>query len=88
MPLIAAATAYSLQVITPRQIRAARALLGLKQADLAAAAGLSVQAVKLLENGKTDPRVSTLSAIERALTGAGVTFIDADRNGGVGVRLT
>jgi predicted transcriptional regulator len=87
MPRIASATAYSVQVITPRQIRAARALLGLKQVELAAAAGISVQAVKLLETGKTDPRVSTLSAIETALSNAGVTFIDASEDGGVGVRL-
>ena len=87
MNLIVSVTAYSAQVINPHQIRAARALLGLKQAELAAMAGISVQAVKLLEAGKTDPRVSTLAAIERALTEAGVTFIDADGEGGVGVRL-
>jgi predicted transcriptional regulator len=75
-------------MITPAQIRAARALLGWKQVDLAKAAGLSALAVKGAEGGRTDPRTSTLNAIERAIEEAGVKFLDAgDASTGPGVCL-
>lgn len=58
--------------ITPRQIRAARAMLEVKQRDLAAAAGVSLATLNNIERGVADPRSSTLAAIERALHAAGV----------------
>jgi len=73
-------------MITPAQIRAARALIGWKQTELAAAAGLSEMSVKNIERGSTDPRVSTLEAIRQALEAAGVIFIPSNGNG-PGVRL-
>lgn len=77
-------------MITPAQIRAARALIGWKQTDLANAAGVSEMSVKNIERGATDPRASTLMAIQRALEAAGVMFLDAgtNRDGGPGVRLS
>jgi hypothetical protein len=50
---------------------------------------VSAVAVKLLERGKTDPRLSTVDAIRQAFDGAGVIFLDAGdvRDGGPGVRL-
>ncbi len=51
-------------MITNAQIRAARALLGWKQTELATAARLSEMSVKNIERGDTDPRVSTLHAIK------------------------
>lgn len=76
-------------MITPAQIRAARALIGWKQTDLATAAGVSEMSIKNIERGITDPRVSTLMAMQRALESAGVVFLDegANRDGGPGVRL-
>ena len=87
--MIAAAFSYAARVITPAQIRAARALLGWTQAELAAAAGIGVVAVKLFERGRSDPRSSTVAKIEQALDAAGVIFFDAgeNRDGGPGLRL-
>jgi len=81
--------AYRGGMIEPRQIRAARALLGWKQTDLAAAAKISIVALKNLELGLTDPRSSTINAIQAAFAKAGVIFLeDGDvRDGGSGVRL-
>lgn len=69
-------------MITPAQIRAARALIEWKQTDLAKAAGVSEMSVKNIERGTTDPRVSTLQAIQSALETAGIEFIN-----GTGVKL-
>jgi predicted transcriptional regulator len=73
-------------MITPRQIRAARALLGWSQQQLADKAIVSLNAVTRMEKGKVDSRLSTLSAIEKALTRAGVEFLPAGERG-EGVRL-
>ena len=69
---------------TPAQIRAARALLDWTQADLAAKADISLTALNVIERDKSDPRTSTMNAIERALTSAGIVFLD---DGQPGVRL-
>jgi transcriptional regulator with XRE-family HTH domain len=76
-------------MITRGQIRAARGLLGWTQSQLANVAGLSEVAIKNLERGRTDPRASTLTAIQEAFDRAGVVFLDPGdtRNGGSGVRL-
>ena len=58
--------------ITPRQIRAARAMLEIKQRDLARAAGISLATLNNIERGVADPRSSTLAAIERTLKEAGI----------------
>lgn len=81
---------YSAWMIDTRQIKAARALLGWTQTDLAAKAGVSVATLNNIERGVADPRASTLRAIETALVDAGVTFIErglASMTGGAGVRL-
>lgn len=81
--------AYVAAMITPAQIRAARALIGWKQTDLSAASGVSEISIKNIERGATDPRASTLQAIQTALEGSGVVFLDPGdtRPGGPGVRL-
>lgn len=73
-------------MISPQQIRGARAMLGLTQAQLAAAAGLSTTALNNIERGAADPKVSTMEAIKRALEEAGIEFISPN-GGGHGVRL-
>jgi len=73
-------------MITPRQIRAARAILGWSQQQLADKAIVSLNAVTRLEKGKVDSRTSTVAAIEKALIKAGVEFLAADVKG-EGVRL-
>lgn len=82
-------TGYHTGIISPAQIRAARALLGWKQTDLAAASGVSEISIKNIERGKTDARTSTIAKIESAVADAGVLFLDTgqNRDGGLGVRL-
>lgn len=73
-------------MISNTQIKAARALLGMKQAELAKEVGLSLSALSNIENGISDPRVSNLMKIKKALEDAGIEFIDPN-GGGAGVRL-
>jgi transcriptional regulator with XRE-family HTH domain len=80
---------YPIAMISGKQIRAARALLGWKQRELAAAASVSEVSIKNAERGVVDSRGSTLNAIQRAFDRAGVIFLDTGdtRNGGPGVRF-
>ena len=89
MLAISEAHAYPQEMITRAQIRAARALVGWSQMDLAQASGISQVAIKNLERGATDPRASTLNGIQQALDQAGVMFLEPGdtRDGGSGVRL-
>lgn len=76
-----------LGVLTKEQSAAARALLGLKQRDLAELAGLSESTVRNFEKGRSDPSAEALAAIGLALEKAGVQFI-AENGGGAGVRFS
>jgi len=82
---------YPRDVITTRQIRAARALIGWRGIDLAKKAEISEATLRNIERGAADPRASTLTKIQQALEKANVVFIDAgdrgDRGDGEGVRL-
>jgi transcriptional regulator with XRE-family HTH domain len=74
-------------MVTTAQIRAGRHLLGLSQADVAAATGLSLPTIKRAES---DREVSVsdeaIAAIKAALENAGVIFV-AENGEGPGVRL-
>jgi DNA-binding XRE family transcriptional regulator len=72
-------------MITPAQIRGARAMLNMTQARLAELAGISTTALNSIERGTSDPKSSTIRAIQAALEAAGVNFTDG---GEPGVRLT
>jgi predicted transcriptional regulator len=74
-------------VLTPRQLRAARALLGVTQAQLAKKAGVSLSALRGFEAERTDTRHSVVMKLERAVEALGVRLQHPDREGGVGVRL-
>jgi len=70
-----------------RQIRAARALLGWSQRDLAEACGRSIPTVKRAEgDAELGASGASISAIRAALEAAGVIFLDANGDG-PGVRL-
>jgi len=71
------------------QIRAARALLGWKQVELAKAAKVGVATIRRIEGqvGPTMGYVSTLIRIQAALEKAGIRFLDNDAGGGIGVRF-
>ncbi|HRQ60079.1 MAG TPA: helix-turn-helix transcriptional regulator [Alphaproteobacteria bacterium] len=58
------------------QIRAARALLGWSQSDLAARAGLSQTGIARIENGTNHPNSQTLSKIQNAFDEADIEFLD------------
>ena len=74
-------------VVTNEQLRAARALLGLSQTELALRADLSVPTIKRLEGG-FGPHVSdeARARLQKAIESAGVEFID-ENGGGAGVRF-
>jgi hypothetical protein len=60
-------------VLTPAQLRAARAILGWSREDLAVKSG--------------DPKLGTVQKWKRALEAAGVAFLDETETDGPGVRL-
>ena len=71
--------------ISPAQVRAARALLGMTQGQLAKAAGLGLSTVVDFEKGRRQVSDETVEAIRRALERAGVEFIH-ENGAGEGVR--
>jgi DNA-binding XRE family transcriptional regulator len=73
-----------LPMISPSQIRGARAMLRLTQAELAEKAGLSKVALIHIEAAAGKPKAATLAAIQRTLEIAGVEFTE---EGPPGVRL-
>jgi predicted transcriptional regulator len=78
----------SIEKISIRQVKAARALLAWSQDDLAKASGVSVPTIARLEavDGQVGGRQATAHAIRTALEAAGVHFIE-ENGGGAGVRL-
>ena len=68
-------------MITPKQIKAARALLGWEQTDLAGKSQVSLGSIGNIEREATDPKASTLTKIQRALESAGIEFINSDAPG-------
>jgi len=73
-------------VVSVRQIKAARALLGWSQGALAEASGLSEATVARLEAPDGDSGGQTGAKIVAALSAAGVIFL-AENGEGLGVRL-
>lgn len=78
----------SIPMVSIRQIKAARALVGMSQNDLAKASGVSVPTIKRLEaqDGDMGGRPATIAAIRSALESAGVIFVP-ENGEGAGVRL-
>ncbi len=68
--------------LSPEQIKAARALLGWSQADLAKRCGYSLPAINNIERGIALARPETMADIQQAFELSGVQFID-----GPGVRI-
>lgn len=78
----------SILKVSIRQVKAARALLGWSQTDLARNSGISEPTIKRIEaaDGELGGRQGTVEAVQSALMAAGVEFI-AENGGGAGVRL-
>lgn len=68
----------SIKMITVEQIRAARALLNLKQSELAKAAGISLASLNNIERHVTHPRIDTLKKIQNSLEDSGIEFLPQD----------
>lgn len=73
-------------MLLPAQCKAARALIGWAQKDLAKASKVAVRTVIDFEQEVRPTRERTVDDLRRALEGAGVEFID-ENGGGAGVRL-
>ena len=73
-------------MITPGEIRAARAMLGWTRQNLADRAVVALNSVIRLERGLVDSRTSTLSAVQKALQKAGIEFLSLTENG-EGIRM-
>ena len=72
---------------TGYQLAAARALIGLDQVKLAEMVGVSANTIRSMEASKTGAiagRASNVQAVQRALEGAGIEFLN---HGAPGVRL-
>ena len=78
----------SILKVSIRQIKAARALLGWSQDDLASGSDLSIPTIKRLEAAEEEigGRQESREAIVGALQEGGIEFI-AENGGGIGVRL-
>lgn len=74
-------------MLEPIQIRLARVALGLGVRELAEAADIAPSTITRFESGKGGMQARTLDKIQKVLERSGVVFIDADSEGGVGVRL-
>ncbi len=72
--------------MTPAQCRAARALIGMTQPELASAARFGLSTVVDFEKERRVVSDAAIAAIRAALEDAGVEFI-AENGGGAGVRL-
>ena len=73
-------------MVTPREVRAARAFLGWTRQQLADRAVVALNTVIRLEQGVVDSRSSTLEAVRRALEAAGIEFLSL-REESEGIRV-
>ncbi len=69
--------------ITAAQVRGARAMLNITQAELAEAADVKRLAIVRFESDETSPHESTLAKLEAAFEGRGIVFIETEAGAGV-----
>ncbi len=73
--------------MTPAQCRAARALIGISQDDLAKSSAVAKATIAAFELDQRSPYPRTIAAIRAALEAAGVVFLPENGNGpGVALR--
>jgi DNA-binding transcriptional regulator YiaG len=68
----------SSEMLTPKQSKAARVLLGINQDELAARASVATRTVMDFESGARSPNRATKRAIAAALEGAGVVLLESE----------
>lgn len=71
---------------TPDQLRAARALVGLSQSEVATMTGRTTKTIRRAESEPDAVAADTIAAIRAALESAGVEFLEGNGTG-PGVRL-
>lgn len=76
-------------MIYPCQIRAARALIGMSQLQLAERSSVGLATIKRIEavGSEITGTAKTLVKIQKALEGAGIRFIDEAEGLGPGLRF-
>ncbi|MFC0158882.1 helix-turn-helix domain-containing protein [Mameliella alba] len=72
--------------MTPEQCRAARALIGMTQPELAKTAGLGLSTIVDFEKTRRALPEATRIKLKEALEASGVIFIE-ENGGGIGVRI-
>ncbi len=75
-----------MMLISPQQCRAARAMLGWSQGQLAEKSQVAKKTIADFERVATTPQSRTLSTLRDTLEGAGIVFI-AENGGGAGIRM-
>lgn len=75
-------------MLSNKQLRAARGMLGWSQKDLANASEVSLLTIQKYEAGLTDSRYRTILKMREALQEAGILFIEKDDIAGEGVRFS
>jgi DNA-binding XRE family transcriptional regulator len=77
-------------MLTSGQLRAARALLNWRQEDLSRAAKVGIATIQRMEkeDGPITGNISTALKIQAAFEKAGISFLEVDQMGGIGVRLS
>lgn len=74
-------------MISPAQIRMARAGLGISVKVLAERSGVADSTIHRFEAGRGGMQTGTLERLQTALEAAGAIFVSADASCGPGVRL-
>jgi transcriptional regulator with XRE-family HTH domain len=75
-------------MLTPAQVRMARAALRLSVRQLAERTGVADSTILRFETDKGSILASNLGRLQDTLEQAGVAFLPADSSGGPGVRFT
>ena len=70
-----------------RKVRGARAVLGWSQTELGNRTGLTQTSIHRIEQGKTDLKHSTFTALERLFTAEGVTFENTEQGFAIVIKL-
>jgi transcriptional regulator with XRE-family HTH domain len=73
-----------MDMLTPMQLRAARALVGWSREELAEKAGIAAVTVRAFELLGADSKQSTILKMRRAIEAAGVELLDEDQTKGAG----
>jgi ribosome-binding protein aMBF1 (putative translation factor) len=75
-------------IASPEQIRAARAMLGWSQQELASKSKVGRTTIFRIERGEDDSNNASRAKLQSMLEEHGIEFLPPDGNRGEGIRLT